>query len=39
MYPYPESLDLNWDCVVDLEDIVGMMDYWLAEGLYPAAGQ
>ncbi|HOK65173.1 MAG TPA: family 16 glycosylhydrolase [Anaerohalosphaeraceae bacterium] len=34
MNPYPEELDLNWDCMVDLTDIVGIMDYWLSEGLY-----
>ena len=34
MHPYAEYLDFNWDCVVDLEDIAGLMDHWLSGGLY-----
>jgi hypothetical protein len=34
MEPYVEFLDSNWDCMVDLEDIAGLMDHWLANGLF-----
>jgi beta-glucanase (GH16 family) len=34
MEPYAEFLDSNWDCMVDLEDIAGLMDHWLANGLF-----
>ncbi len=33
MEPYPEYLDLNWDCVVDLADVAQLIDYWMANGL------
>ena len=34
MEVYPEYLDFNWDCVVDMEDVVLFFEHWMASGLY-----
>lgn len=34
MEPYPDLFDINWDCRVDLTDLAGLIDHWLANGLY-----
>lgn len=34
METYPEHLDLNKDCVIDLSDMLPLLEYWLSNGLY-----
>lgn len=34
MEPYPEHLDFNWDCVIDLADLAQVLEAWLSSGLY-----
>jgi beta-glucanase (GH16 family) len=36
MEVYPEELDLNGDCVIDLADMLPLFEYWLSNGLYEA---
>jgi beta-glucanase (GH16 family) len=35
MMGYPSHLDVNWDCRIDLTDLVPFFDAWLHHGLYP----
>jgi beta-glucanase (GH16 family) len=34
MEVYPDYLDINWDCVIDLADLSQFLESWLSSGLY-----